>query len=1119
MAETLSAIRPVQLSYWKHYAADVALALLCALAALMFSLHLSSHIDPAIYGAPADDVWFQGDLKRVVDNMVDADSNHYRTKVHPISSLVLYPLVALIRQVHPGSVVQAATLASGLFAGAWVIAFFSLLRTIGLNRFAATAFAMLAISSASFVFFFGIPELYGPGSLTLILVLLAAAWMTVHGVSQRLIVAAGAGSLAITVTNWMAALALAFLFLPKRKAALRCAQMLAIIAVFALMQKFFFPSAELFFHGAPSEETNYINQGNAGSIWQRLAAMFLHPIVMPQVLTQPGKPFFWPLLSVQYSMPGSRGLLGVAGLLLWLALLAAGLLGVRRAPSQWRRFLTVLFCTLAGQVALHLVYGEETFLYGLHFLPLILTVAALSWFTPARPIVPWAAFALAGMVFANNLSAFSEVADRVRTFSEAAERGRHLLPEREQVKRMMQERPGDVWPRGSGHVVLGTPGGSLVEKGFHEPGGSFSPAPGSFGISIWVTDHVGKLVTTSDTVPLGQLVQGFVPNTGSAVPSIRTETAEYVAIWTRFNDHDELKLIPRQADSGHRLWVMVRSAGPSGGPIRSIKRTASGVTVNDDWQVGIAPASPDAVIGSERRNSIQLQGNHLPASSEDAEGWLYSALAIDAAGATVRVTRGMPVAQSAEPFMATRYWAPAVPDARFRAMAYAQQAHLLMGLTERQTRPGDPVNYDFDWLRDAAYVISALARSGHAATAEKLVRRLAERDFFGGFGAEADAPGLAIWAIAEVSRALSDPSFDAWAWPHVRRKAAIIQQCLNDARPAGANFSGPVLNADDPMLRRPCAGALGGLIIGRMENHLPFLYVNAVSYLGLQQAAGFAERAKEQQDAARFRDAAARLASAWRGKFSASGRQSASALLELRHGILQDIVEQPRKLKRRVLIAQDWMRARQNDRTYIAAIWPTWILGPDGALRSAYARELEARWQGRRLADGGFVERPLWTYFDFAEAHQWLLLGYPERAWATLDWFARNDASPGLYAWWEGQSEENTSNRWANIRGWVAPSNVTPHYWSAAEALTLQMSMLTYVDESKAGNPVIIGAGVPREWLDHHIDSGSLVTRYGPVRWTWDRGAITVDLVQPDVPVQVAPVFGNVHVIQRIQDK
>ncbi len=81
--------------------------------------------------------------------------------------------------------------------------------------------------------------------------------------------------------------------------------------------------------------------------------------------------------------------------------------------------------------------------------------------------------------------------------------------QREIVQRAAARRPDDPWPRGLAHVVLAIPGSQQPEKSYHEPGGSFSPAVGSFGVSIWVRDSAGNLKTSSDALPMNQIQQRF----------------------------------------------------------------------------------------------------------------------------------------------------------------------------------------------------------------------------------------------------------------------------------------------------------------------------------------------------------------------------------------------------------------------------------------------------------------------------------------------------------------------------------------------------------------------------------------------------------------------------------
>ena len=95
-----------------------------------------------------------------------------------------------------------------------------------------------------------------------------------------------------------------------------------------------------------------------------------------------------------------------------------------------------------------------------------------------------------------------------------------------QVWEAMYDRPGDPWPRGSGHVPIGPIGSAARDKAYVEPGGSFSPTVGSFGISFWVVGPTGAIVTTSDTMPLEQTRASYLPGPGIAIA-----TPFYDATW------------------------------------------------------------------------------------------------------------------------------------------------------------------------------------------------------------------------------------------------------------------------------------------------------------------------------------------------------------------------------------------------------------------------------------------------------------------------------------------------------------------------------------------------------------------------------------------------------------
>jgi hypothetical protein len=76
--------------------------------------------------------------------------------------------------------------------------------------------------------------------------------------------------------------------------------------------------------------------------------------------------------------------------------------------EQHGRFRVMLGLTLLGQLMLHMVYGNETFLYSLHFMPLLILVAAAGTLTRARPIALALAAVLLMASLMNNITVFQQ---------------------------------------------------------------------------------------------------------------------------------------------------------------------------------------------------------------------------------------------------------------------------------------------------------------------------------------------------------------------------------------------------------------------------------------------------------------------------------------------------------------------------------------------------------------------------------------------------------------------------------------------------------------------------------------------------------------------------------------
>ena len=623
-----------------------------------------------------------------------------------------------------------------------------------------------------------------------------------------------------------------------------------------------------------------------------------------------------------------------------------------------------------------------------------------------------------------------------------------LLP-RQAVLKAIAERPKDPWPRGVGHVVLAIPGSLDKDKGYHEPGGSFSPGAGSFGISVWLTDNKENVKFTSDNIESGQIRQELVWNDPQNIPGIKTESWAYDTTWTAAGLGHWLLDLKVKADSTAKIYLYIRSVGPAGGEIKSLNWDGNRLPVNNHWGLSFSqPLRAGAVrIGKEGDKDWTTALTTLT-QRDFPDGWGFAKIDLSSSSEW-KITVSDLMKPAPPPFTFTSAKAAidfSIPSSEFTVSLNAQVAHLLMGLSGRETRPGDPLNYHINWLRQGAYVITALARAGHLNVAKELAKEFAAKDYFGGYGAEADAPGLSLWALDEVAARVRQPEYDRLLLRDVERKANDILRMMTTKTSLQSPYSGAIVpqyasNQDWKLVAQP---AKDGLIQGRSDNQFPVFFVNAVSYRGLLSAAAIAERAGENEKAKLWRTRAAELQQAWAKAFNAQ---------------------------------------ENNDRTYISGLWPT---GVAGSVRSVFTQGLDARWQSKRDSSGEFRQLPLQTYFELADAHQWLMLENPARVWQTLNWYWRHQAVPGLYRWWEGRGEENTFNEWEKIRGWVKPPHVTPHYWTAAEMVLLQLDMLGYVDESGREPVLVLGAGMQPDWADKPMYASDLLTNsFGKIGWEW----------------------------------
>ena len=358
-------------------------------------------MDARFFAQPAgNDVWFEADLPTVADTVLHRWSIQSRNARHPLVPLLGTGSAYALRATGLGDR-SILALQSAVVGAIWVALFFTIARSVTTRLLDAIVFTLLACSTSSAMFWLSIPETYAAGSLTLLVPLALTAIDRERRFAEGWYVAASAASLSVTSTNWMCGIWAALVRWPWRRALQVSINAVFIVGTIWAVQRIIFPSAPFFF--GYSNEGRFILPAASGGPGPIARTLFFHTIVMPRIEVI-AEPKWGAVMSVQHAAIASSGAWGVAATVLWIALLTATLLGLIGSRGNVRVRI-VLGATLAGQLLLHLVYGEETFLYALHVAPLLVlapanAVASTFW---RRPILMLAvALALAAAV--NNVS-------------------------------------------------------------------------------------------------------------------------------------------------------------------------------------------------------------------------------------------------------------------------------------------------------------------------------------------------------------------------------------------------------------------------------------------------------------------------------------------------------------------------------------------------------------------------------------------------------------------------------------------------------------------------------------------------------------------------------------------
>lgn len=375
------------------------------------------------------DVWFEGNLPRNYAIMARQDSDHSRTNVHPLFSLISYSPTFLARHLLGVDRQTAVRLVLAATAALWLGTFYLLLRRLGCHRLDAGLFSLLAASSAAAMFWLPVPETYAFGSLSLLLALLVMVLTTRHECAFWWDVVINVLTLSVTVTNWMAGLLATVTRHPWDRGLRITLSALGVVTILAGVQSFFFPSAGAFFTHV-RHESKYLLTDQAGGPLRVTRSLVFHSIVMPRFDVVPNnqswketgetKIYLGERMTIQYSRTGSGSVWGRIAVSVWGGLLILGLWSLAFLKTHGR-LRVVLGLLLLGQVTLHVFYGEESFLYALHVVPLLILLAALSTLTLARPVTLALTVVLILTATLNNGIEFQKAVDVVTRLQAGAE--------------------------------------------------------------------------------------------------------------------------------------------------------------------------------------------------------------------------------------------------------------------------------------------------------------------------------------------------------------------------------------------------------------------------------------------------------------------------------------------------------------------------------------------------------------------------------------------------------------------------------------------------------------------------------------------------------------------------
>ena len=377
---------------------DLLVLFLLGIATFVTSFLAFRVVSPMIMDWSTYNYWFEGDSAIYFRMFTQRGFPQGATNRHPLLSLLIFPIVYIPRKIFNLGPELSMALFCACIATIWILLIYITIRSLGSTISDALLVSLLGLASAAAIFWLPVPETYAFGAITLLIPISLMAFAEKNGMPHDgWYIGAIALSLAVTTTNLMAGIVLAFCSFHWKKAVRLISVSIFIVVSLSVIQMIVFPTSR-FFIGANSFDANYLFNPLALGVIPTIIVLLTSSMIMPEIHEVYGS-----YLSVQGVQPWSSGWLQTIGVCLWVGLL---FLAIAQTIHKRRNLDAALILIMIGQLLVYTVFSQETFLYTLNLVTLMIVFVSKVFQSSFRRWLFLPAIALVMIMIWNNGARF-----------------------------------------------------------------------------------------------------------------------------------------------------------------------------------------------------------------------------------------------------------------------------------------------------------------------------------------------------------------------------------------------------------------------------------------------------------------------------------------------------------------------------------------------------------------------------------------------------------------------------------------------------------------------------------------------------------------------------------------